>query len=137
MSPPRATDGRPSASGRPGAGGKPGRARRRALWLLLLPAVLFCLAPVVANRVEPRVLGVPFLLLWLLAATVVSPLAIWATARLDPAYRADADEPLPADDPEEPRETDASDAPDGPGERGGDGGEGGRSGGDGGEGGGR
>ncbi|MER7396227.1 DUF3311 domain-containing protein [Streptomyces sp. NPDC000151] len=70
-------------------------ARRPALWLLLVPAVLYCLAPLVANRIEPRVLGVPFLLFWILAATVVSPLVIWAVTRLDPAYRTGAAEPLP------------------------------------------
>ena len=74
--------------------------RRPALWLLLVPAVLYCAAPLVANSIEPRILGVPFLLAWVLAATVVSPLVIWAAARLDPAYRTDALEPVPADDME-------------------------------------
>lgn len=74
------------------------RARRPALWLLLVPAVLYCAAPVVANRVEPRVLGLPFLLFWIVAATVVSPLVIWLVSRLDPAFRAGAVEPLPVDD---------------------------------------
>jgi len=75
------------------------RPRRHSLWLLLVPAVLYCLAPVVADRIEPRVLGVPFLLAWIIAATVVSPLVIWAAARLDPAYRLGALEPIPVDDP--------------------------------------
>lgn len=74
------------------------RARRPALWLLSVPAVLYCLAPFVANSIEPRILGVPFLLAWVLAATVLSPLVIWLAARLDPAYRIDAVEPIPADD---------------------------------------
>ncbi|WP_157872404.1 DUF3311 domain-containing protein, partial [Streptomyces silaceus] len=60
---------------------------RPSLWLLLVPALLHGAAPLVANRVEPRVLGVPFLLAWMIAATVVSPLVIWLVARLDPAYR--------------------------------------------------
>ncbi|GAA0471721.1 MULTISPECIES: DUF3311 domain-containing protein [Streptomyces] len=72
-------------------------ARRPALWLLLVPAVLYCLAPLVANSVEPRVLGLPFLLFWIVAATIVSPLVIWLVTRLDPAYRTDAAEPLPGD----------------------------------------
>ncbi|MEU1026047.1 DUF3311 domain-containing protein [Streptomyces sp. NPDC005904] len=87
---------------------------RPSLWLLLVPAVLYGAAPLVANRVEPRVLGVPFLLAWVIAATLVSPFVIWLVARLDPAYRLNAVEPLPADDledladlagagPEEPR----------------------------------
>jgi ABC-type iron transport system FetAB permease component len=72
--------------------------RRPALWLLLVPAVLYCAAPLVANRIEPRVLGLPFLLAWIIAVTVLSPLVIWLVARFDPAYRADAEEPIPADD---------------------------------------
>ncbi|MBW5426166.1 DUF3311 domain-containing protein, partial [Streptomyces sp. BG9H] len=75
------------------------------LWLLLVPLVLYGAAPLVANRVEPRVLGVPFLLAWVIAATIVSPLVIWLAARLDPAYRLNAAEPIPADDdaPDRPR----------------------------------
>jgi hypothetical protein len=72
--------------------------RRRSLWLLLIPGVLYCAAPLVANSIEPRILGVPFLLAWIIMASVVSPLVIWAAARLDPAYRANALEPIPADD---------------------------------------
>ncbi|GGO42700.1 hypothetical protein GCM10012287_04190 [Streptomyces daqingensis] len=72
--------------------------RRRMLWLLLVPAVLYCAAPLVANSIEPRILGVPFLLAWIIAATVISPLVIWAVARLDPAYRTGAIEPVPVDD---------------------------------------
>jgi hypothetical protein len=79
------------------------RARRRGLWLLLVPVVLYCAAPLVANSVEPRILGVPFLLSYFIAVTVVSPLVIWGIARRDPAYRVDAVEPIPADD-----ETDAT-----------------------------
>ncbi|MBO8186236.1 DUF3311 domain-containing protein [Streptomyces spirodelae] len=78
-------------------------ARRPALWLLLVPAVLYCAAPVVANRIEPRIAGLPFLLFWIVAATVVSPLVIWAVSRLDPAFRQGAVEPLPVDDEGGPR----------------------------------
>jgi len=81
-----------------GPASRPARPSRRALWLLLVPVVLYCLAPLVANRIEPRVLGMPFLLFWMLAATVLSPLVIWLVARLDPVYRAGAVEPVPADD---------------------------------------
>ncbi|MFI6087730.1 DUF3311 domain-containing protein [Streptomyces sp. NPDC051218] len=73
---------------------------RPSLWLLLVPVLLYGAAPFVANRIEPRVLGVPFLLAWVIAATVVSPLVIWLAARLDPAYRTGAVEPLPGDDDE-------------------------------------
>ncbi|SCK58962.1 DUF3311 domain-containing protein [Streptomyces sp. WMMB 322] len=74
------------------------RRRRRSLWLLVVPGVLYCAAPVFANSIEPRILGVPFLLAWIIMASLVSPLIIWLAARLDPAYRADALEPIPADD---------------------------------------
>ncbi|MFG2503063.1 DUF3311 domain-containing protein [Streptomyces sp. NPDC048441] len=73
---------------------------RPSLWLLLVPVLLYGLAPLVANRIEPRILGVPFLLAWVIAATVISPLVIWLAARLDPAYRTNAVEPIPADDPD-------------------------------------
>ncbi|MFE0131037.1 DUF3311 domain-containing protein [Streptomyces sp. NPDC059037] len=73
---------------------------RPSLWLLLVPVLLYGSAPFVANRIEPRILGVPFLLAWVIAATVISPLVIWLAARLDPAYRSGAVEPIPADDPE-------------------------------------
>lgn len=82
---------------------------RRPLWLLVIPGVLYCAAPVVANSIEPRILGVPFLLAWIIMASVISPLIIWAAARLDPAYRANTLEPIPADDP-------ADDVTDRPGE---------------------
>ncbi|MEU6003002.1 DUF3311 domain-containing protein [Streptomyces sp. NPDC047197] len=71
---------------------------RPSLWLLLVPVLLYGSAPLVANRIEPRILGVPFLLAWVIAATVISPLVIWLAARLDPAYRTGAVEPIPADD---------------------------------------
>ncbi|NSC24906.1 DUF3311 domain-containing protein [Streptomyces albus subsp. chlorinus] len=91
---------RPVQGEDPLAGFPRGRARRPALWLLLVPALLYCAAPVLANRVEPRVLGLPFLLFWIVAATCVSPLVIWVVSRLDPAFRQGAVEPLPADEEE-------------------------------------
>ncbi|WP_244900855.1 DUF3311 domain-containing protein [Streptomyces nanshensis] len=93
---------------------------RRALWLLLVPAVLYCAAPLVADSIEPRVLGVPFLLAWVIMATLVSPVVIWIVARLDPAYRADALEPIPADDvPPPPESPHGPDEPYGRGDAGG------------------
>jgi hypothetical protein len=52
----------------------------------------------VANRIEPRILGIPFLIAYVLAVTIVSPIVIWAVAHRDPLYRADAPEPVPADE---------------------------------------
>ncbi|MEV6755244.1 DUF3311 domain-containing protein [Streptomyces sp. NPDC051214] len=102
--PPTADDGaRPDAQDGDPAGPLDGLptlrgVARPSLWLLLVPVLLYGSAPFVANRIEPRVLGVPFLLAWVIAATVISPLVIWLAARLDPAYRTNAVEPLPADD---------------------------------------
>ena len=72
--------------------------RRPALWLLLVPVVLYCLAPLVANRIEPRILGLPFLIFWVIAVTIVSPIVIWLVSRLDPVFQAGSTEPVPADD---------------------------------------
>ncbi|MEC3958323.1 DUF3311 domain-containing protein [Nocardia sp. CDC153] len=74
------------------------RQRGPALLLLILPGVLYCIAPFVANRVEPRILGVPFLVAYLIAVTIVTGPLIWLVARLDPAYRSGAPEFVPADD---------------------------------------
>ncbi|MDJ1137974.1 DUF3311 domain-containing protein [Streptomyces iconiensis] len=74
------------------------RAKRPALWLLLIPALLYCAAPVVANSIEPRVFGIPFLLAWIIGATIVSPIIIWVVSRLDPVFKEGAVEPLPVDD---------------------------------------
>lgn len=95
LTPPDPLDGLPTLRG----------VARPSLWLLLVPVVLYGAAPLVANRIEPRVLGVPFLLAWVIAATIVSPLVIWLVARLDPAYRLNAVEPIPADDGDPDRPT--------------------------------
>lgn len=74
--------------------------RRPALWLLWLPPVLYCLAPVVANRIEPRIAGVPFLIAYVIGVTVLTPIIITVVARLDPRYHLNADEPVAADEAE-------------------------------------
>nr|WP_246461478.1 DUF3311 domain-containing protein [Nocardia transvalensis] len=65
--------------------------------MLVLPGLLYCLAPFVANRIEPRILGVPFLICYLLAVTVVTGPIVALVARFDPAYRSGAAEFVPAD----------------------------------------
>lgn len=75
-----------------------GRPRRHALWLLLIPIALFVLLPVVANRIQPMVLGMPFIIFYTVLSTVVTWAAVWVTARLDPLYRDNALESVPADD---------------------------------------
>ncbi|MFE7568100.1 DUF3311 domain-containing protein [Streptomyces sp. NPDC057539] len=58
------------------------RHRPHLLWLLV-PFVLFLVALPWVNRVEPVILGLSFLSLWLLGATVLTPVAV------APAWRGD------------------------------------------------
>jgi hypothetical protein len=73
-------------------------AGRRSLLWLLGPPVLYLAAVPLVNRVEPRLFGLPFLLVWLLAATVVTPLFVRAAAHGDPVWRAAAGSPEPERD---------------------------------------
>ncbi|MGW7264753.1 DUF3311 domain-containing protein [Streptomyces sp. NPDC054842] len=52
------------------------------LWLLT-PFVLYLGALPLVNRVDPVILGLPFLVVWLLGATVLTPCAVWLTWRGD------------------------------------------------------
>ncbi len=58
------------------------RRRPQLLWLLV-PYVLYLGALPWVNRVEPVVLGLPFLFVWLLGATLLTPVAAWLTRRGD------------------------------------------------------
>lgn len=73
------------------------RPKRPALWLLVIPAILYLLTPLVANSIHPILLGMPFIVFYTVAVTVLTWAIIWLTARLDPIYRAGAVEPVPAD----------------------------------------
>ncbi|MFE0104073.1 DUF3311 domain-containing protein [Streptomyces sp. NPDC059009] len=61
----------------------PAISRRPHLLWLLVPFVLYLGALPFANRVHPVVLGLPFLFFWLLAATLLTPVAVWLTYRGD------------------------------------------------------
>ncbi|MFD9906757.1 DUF3311 domain-containing protein [Streptomyces sp. NPDC059063] len=61
--------------------------RRPQLLWLLAPFVLYLGALPLANRVRPLVFGLPFLFVWLLAATLLTPLAVWLTYRGDKKRR--------------------------------------------------
>ncbi|MFF2845543.1 DUF3311 domain-containing protein [Streptomyces sp. NPDC058001] len=61
----------------------PRRPRRPHLLFLLIPFLLFLVALPFVNRVQPVVLGLPFLFFWLLLATVVTPFAVWLAWRGD------------------------------------------------------
>ncbi|GAA3484337.1 hypothetical protein GCM10018966_088690 [Streptomyces yanii] len=58
------------------------RRRPQLLWLLV-PYVLYLGALPFVNRVDPVVLGLPFLFVWLLGATLLTPVAVWLTRRGD------------------------------------------------------
>jgi hypothetical protein len=68
------------------------RGRKSLVWLLV-PFALFVGAIPLANRVDPVILGLPFLFFWALLSVVLSPLAIWLAARKDPYYLRDEAEP--------------------------------------------
>ena len=68
------------------------RGRRSLLWLTV-PFLLFVAALPLANRIDPVILGLPFLFFWALVAVILSPLAIWLAARSDPFYERDEAEP--------------------------------------------
>ncbi|MFJ1746056.1 DUF3311 domain-containing protein [Streptomyces sp. NPDC088116] len=62
------------------------RHRPHLLWLLV-PFVLFLVVLPWVNRVDPVILRLPFLSLWLLGATVATPFAVWLTWRGDQRLR--------------------------------------------------
>jgi len=51
--------------------------------LALIPATALLGAPWFANRVEPRVLGMPFLLAWLVGWILLASLCMWWIGRRD------------------------------------------------------
>ncbi|WP_406731923.1 DUF3311 domain-containing protein [Streptomyces sp. NBC_01794] len=57
--------------------------RRPQLLWLLVPYVFFVGALPLVNRVRPIALGLPFLFVWLLGATLLTPVAVWLTWRGD------------------------------------------------------
>ncbi|MER0445956.1 DUF3311 domain-containing protein [Streptomyces sp. Edi4] len=65
------------------------RRRSHVLWLGV-PYLLYLGALPFVNKVRPVVFGLPFLFLWLLIATLLTPLAIWFTWRGDRRARAAA-----------------------------------------------
>lgn len=69
------------------------RRRPQLLWLLV-PYVLYLGALPFVNRVRPVVLGLPFLFVWLLGATLLTPVAVWLTRRGDHDHSASPSRPL-------------------------------------------
>lgn len=50
--------------------------------LAVIPALMLTFAVPLVNRLEPRVLGFPFLLVWIAAWVALTPLFLYAVDRL-------------------------------------------------------
>ncbi len=50
--------------------------------LALVPAVMLTFAVPLVNRVEPRIFGFPFLLVWIATWVALTPLFLYAVDRL-------------------------------------------------------
>lgn len=51
--------------------------------LAAVPIAALTVAVPFVNRIEPRVLGLPFLLFWLTAWVVLTPVFLWSIGRLE------------------------------------------------------
>jgi hypothetical protein len=51
--------------------------------LAAMPFVALTIAVPLVNRVEPRVLGIPFLLWWIMAWILVTPAVLWTIGRVE------------------------------------------------------
>ncbi len=51
--------------------------------LAAIPMLALSLAVPFVNRVEPRVLGLPFLLAWIAFWVLVTPLFVWGIGRIE------------------------------------------------------
>jgi hypothetical protein len=63
------------------------RHRPSLLWLLGPPVVYLGALPLV-NRAGPRLLGIPPFMLWMIVATLLTPVFIRLAAAKDPVWRA-------------------------------------------------
>ncbi|WP_286137210.1 DUF3311 domain-containing protein [Bacillus sp. 7894-2] len=53
--------------------------------LLLIPFIGMCVLLPAANRIEPYILGLPFLLFWIAVWMILSSVILFIVYRLDPA----------------------------------------------------
>jgi hypothetical protein len=72
-------------------------------WLAVLPALGILGGVPLANRVRPYVLGLPFLLFWILCCVVLTSAVLAAVAALDRRHPADSPDPAAPPGPEGPR----------------------------------
>lgn len=51
--------------------------------LAAIPIAALSIAVPFVNRVEPRVLGLPFLLFWIVAWVLLTPVFVWTIGRVE------------------------------------------------------
>jgi Protein of unknown function (DUF3311) len=51
--------------------------------LAAIPIVALSFAVPLVNRVEPRILGLPFVLFWIVAWVLLTPAFLWAVGRVE------------------------------------------------------
>ncbi|MEH7085070.1 DUF3311 domain-containing protein [Neobacillus drentensis] len=61
--------------------------RKYAQLLLIIPFIGMCVLLPVADRIEPYVLGVPFLLFWIVLWMILSSVVLLIVYKLDPANK--------------------------------------------------
>ena len=68
-----------------------------AILLALIPFVAICFTVSLWDRIDPRVLGLPFNFFWLIAWLLLTPLCMWGVYRLETraadAHREDGGKP--------------------------------------------
>ena len=57
--------------------------RRTVFILAAIPLIALTLAVPFVNRVEPRILGMPFLLAWLAFWVLLTPFFMWSIGRIE------------------------------------------------------
>ena len=60
---------------------------RSIRWLAVVPFLALIVGPFFVNRVEPRVFGAPFLLVWIVAWILLTSLIMAVIYAADPANR--------------------------------------------------
>jgi hypothetical protein len=51
--------------------------------LAAIPIAALSIAVPLVNRVEPRILGLPFVLFWIVAWVLLTPAFVWGVGRLE------------------------------------------------------
>jgi len=59
----------------------------RLSWLAAIPVLLAIGGVVVANRVTPFILGMPFFMAWVVGSVLATSLVMWIVYLLDPANK--------------------------------------------------